>query len=35
MRIWRADEGGSAHCMGDNRAQAYAYMFDWLADQLS
>ncbi|MBI4489510.1 MAG: alpha/beta hydrolase [Deltaproteobacteria bacterium] len=35
MRIWRADEGGSSHCMGDNRAQAYAYMFDWLADQLS
>ncbi|TAJ80915.1 alpha/beta hydrolase [bacterium] len=35
MRIWQAEESGSAHCMGDNRAQAYAYMFDWLADQLS
>lgn len=35
MRIWQAEEGGSAHCMGDNRAQAYAYMFDWLADKLS
>lgn len=35
LRIWQVDEGGSAHCMGDNRAQAYAYMFDWLADQLS
>jgi hypothetical protein len=23
-----------AHCMGDNRAQAYAHMFDWLADKL-
>ena len=35
LRIWTAEEGGSAHCMGDNRAQAYAYMFDWLKDQLS
>ncbi len=35
LRIWNSEEGGSAHCMGDNRAQAYAYMFDWLADQLS
>lgn len=34
MRIWRADEGGSAHCMGDNRAQAFSFMFDWLADKL-
>lgn len=34
MRIWNAEEGGSAHCMGDNRAQAYAYMFDWLAEKL-
>ena len=35
MKIWQADEGGSAHCMGDNRAQAYATMSDWLADRLS
>jgi dienelactone hydrolase len=35
LKIWQAEEGGAAHCMGDNRAQAYAYMFDWLADQLS
>jgi len=34
MRIWQPEEGGSAHCMGDNRAQAYAFMFDWLAGQL-
>lgn len=34
MRIWRPEEGGAAHCMGDNRAQAYAYMFDWLAERL-
>jgi dienelactone hydrolase len=35
MRIWQPEEGGSAHCMGDNRAQSYAFMFDWLADQLN
>ena len=34
LRIWQANEGGSAHCMGDNRAQAYSHMFDWLADKL-
>ena len=35
LRIWQANEGGSTHCMGDNRTQAYAYMFDWLAERLS
>ena len=35
IKIGQAEEGGSAHCMGDNRTQAYAYMFDWLMDQLS
>ena len=34
LKIWTADEGGAAHCMADNRAQAYAVMFDWLAERL-
>lgn len=34
LRIWQREEGGSAHCMGDNRAQAYAFMFDWLSEKL-
>lgn len=34
LKIWDAQEGGSAHCMADNRAQAYSQMFDWLVDQL-
>ncbi|MFQ5842537.1 MAG: alpha/beta hydrolase family protein, partial [Thermodesulfobacteriota bacterium] len=35
LKIWQPEEGGAAHCMADNRAQAFAYMFDWLLDQLS
>ncbi len=34
IKVWDAQEGGAAHCMADNRAQAYALMFDWLVDQL-
>jgi dienelactone hydrolase len=34
VRIWQPEEGGAAHCMGDNRAQAYSFMFDWLGDKL-
>lgn len=35
LRIWTAEEGGATHCMADNRAQAYAVMFDWLAEKLT
>lgn len=34
LRIWKAEEGGSAHCITDNRAEAFSYIFDWLADKL-
>lgn len=34
LRMWTREEGGAAHCMVDNRAQAYAFMFDWLSERL-
>ena len=34
LKMWQAQEGGAAHCMVDNRAQAFSFMFDWLSDRL-
>lgn len=35
IKVWQLNERGSAHYMGENRAQAYAHMFDWFGDQLT
>lgn len=34
LRIFRADEGGSAHCQNDNRILAHEEIGDWLVDVL-
>ncbi|MBI2372210.1 MAG: alpha/beta hydrolase [Deltaproteobacteria bacterium] len=34
LKVWTAEEGGSSHCMADNRSEALPYMHDWLADRL-
>lgn len=35
LRIFTADEGGSAHCQNDDRALAHEEIGDWLADVLA
>ncbi|MBI2822531.1 MAG: prolyl oligopeptidase family serine peptidase [Acidobacteria bacterium] len=35
LKMWQAAEGGAAHCMADNRAQVYAFMFDWVSEKLA
>lgn len=34
LRIFTAEEGGSAHCQNDNRILAHDYIGDWLSDLL-
>ena len=34
LRIFTAEEGGSEHCMEDNRQLGTAYIADWIADHL-
>jgi dienelactone hydrolase len=35
LRVFREDEGGSAHCQNDNRVLAHEEIADWLADELT
>jgi dipeptidyl aminopeptidase/acylaminoacyl peptidase len=34
LRVFTAEEGGSAHCQNDNRILAHDYISDWLSDLL-
>jgi dienelactone hydrolase len=34
LKVFTAEEGGSAHCQNDNRALAHDYIGDWLRDVL-
>lgn len=35
LRVFREEEGGSAHCQNDNRVLAHEEIGDWLADELT